>query len=101
MPAGSPGTQGLLDAGPRREALKSFLTEVVLPNYPLLPYDKHAADWHAHERARLQQSGAPRPFVDGQIASIAATRGLVLVTRNVRDFTGFRELEVHNWHPLD
>jgi tRNA(fMet)-specific endonuclease VapC len=35
-------------------------------------------------------------FVDGQIAAIAATQGLVLVTRNISDFVAFDGLQLLN-----
>lgn len=41
--------------------------------------------------------GYAAPFVDGQIAAIAATRGLELVTRNVRDFQHYEGLSVISW----
>jgi len=53
--------------------------------------------WPARERARLSKAGRRPPFVDGQIAAIAATNGLVLVTANPKDFTVFRGLEVTDW----
>lgn len=62
-----------------------------------LPYDVAAATWHAEERARLSASGAPPPLVDSQIAAIAATNRLTLVTRNTKDFKRFRGLKVENW----
>jgi predicted nucleic acid-binding protein len=37
------------------------------------------------------------PFADAQIAAIAATQKLVLVTRNTADFATFEGLEVRNW----
>lgn len=37
------------------------------------------------------------PCVDGQIAATALTHGLVLVTRNVRDFAPFDGLTVEDW----
>lgn len=40
----------------------------------------------AEERARLDKEGMPVPFVDGQIAAIAKSNDLILVTVNVRDF---------------
>jgi tRNA(fMet)-specific endonuclease VapC len=39
----------------------------------------------------------PPPFADGQIASIAATRDLTLVTANVADFERFEGLRVEDW----
>ncbi|HET6611150.1 MAG TPA: hypothetical protein VFG83_04145 [Kofleriaceae bacterium] len=64
---------------------------------PILTYDAIAAEWHAQERARLAKTGRSAPFVDGQIAAIAAVSGLILVTRNVKDFRRFKGLEVSDW----
>ena len=85
-----------LPAGKRRRAidmvLDAFSTVLVI-----LPYDASAATWHARERARLTRLGKAPPFVDGQIAAVSAVNELVLVTRNVRDFSGFTGLEVESW----
>ena len=63
----------------------------------MLDYDREAADWHALERARLRSTGKKPPFVDGQIAAIAFVNDLILVTSNVRDFEGFRGVQVQSW----
>lgn len=65
--------------------------------HPVLSYDEAAARWHARERARLARAGLTPAFVDSQIAAIAATRNLILVTRNTRDFECFDELRLENW----
>lgn len=80
----------------RRDALDVFVRGLPA-RFPVLPYGQRAATWHAEERARLEAAGKPRSFVDGQIASVAATHGLVLVTRNQRDFAGFHDLQVESW----
>jgi predicted nucleic acid-binding protein len=49
------------------------------------------------QRARLEARGQKPSFADGQIAAIAATQGLVLVTRNTSDFEPFDGLELLNW----
>ena len=82
----------------RKNQIEIFLIEVILPNFDILPYDHKAAAWHARERARLSSSGRTPPFVDGQIAGIAAVNNLTLVTRNVRDFDFFRDIRIENWH---
>jgi tRNA(fMet)-specific endonuclease VapC len=87
----------LLPRGRRRTALESYLDDVVQPSFTVLPYDEAAAGWHGRERARLEALGRPAPFVDGQIAAIAHTNGLVLVTLNTKDFSRFKDLEVENW----
>jgi tRNA(fMet)-specific endonuclease VapC len=86
-----------LAAGKRRSAVNAYLREVVRRTFPVLPYDEVAATWHAEERARLELLGRPTPFVDGQIAAIARTRNLALVTANVRDFAVFEGLAVEDW----
>lgn len=81
----------------KRQAIESYLREVIAPSMPLLPYDARAAEWHAVERARLMSAGQTPPFVDGQIAAIAAVNELILVTRNVEDFAHFQGLRVEDW----
>lgn len=86
--------------GRRRRALEDFLDE--LPSrYPVLPYTEAAGGWHAAERARLERIGTPGSYSDGQIAAIAATQDLTVVTRNVKHFRGYRDLRVENWWPDD
>lgn len=86
-----------LPAGKRRTALEDYLQDVVRSSFPVLPYDDTAAEWHGKVRARLEEGGRTPPFVDGQIAAIAHTRGLVLVTTNTRDFRPFPDLETADW----
>lgn len=83
--------------GRRRSAVEAFLSDVVRMTLPILPYDDRSAEWHAHERARLERLGRSAPFVDGQIAAIAAVHALTLVTANIRDFRTFRGLSVVDW----
>lgn len=81
----------------RRHTLEQFLRLVLAPTVPVLPYDSRSAEWHAHERARLTARGKTPAFIDGQIASVARVRGMVLVTNNVSDYTDFEGLIVENW----
>src|SRR3954471_3138914 len=81
-----------LPAGKRRTALEEYLHGVVRSSFPILPYDDAAAEWHGKERARLEDDGRTPAFVDGQIAAIAATNSLVLVTSNAKDFRPFAGL---------
>lgn len=86
-----------LAPGHQRDALTRYLDEVVRRTLPILPYDEAAAYWFARERARLVGIGQTPPMNDGMIAATAATRGLILVTRNTSDFDGFDGLHVENW----
>lgn len=87
-----------LSASTKRRTIEAYLDEVVKATLPILAYDEAAASWHASERARLVTSGRTPPFVDGQIAAIAAVNGLVLVTANVADYGAFSGLVLENWH---
>ena len=88
---------GRLARGKRQTELSVFLEEVLLPTIPILPYDERAAAWHAAERVRLERVGKTPPFADGQIAAIAFTNGIPVVTANPKDFRAFRSLSVLNW----
>ncbi|MBU2603390.1 MAG: type II toxin-antitoxin system VapC family toxin [Actinobacteria bacterium] len=81
----------------KRTLIEDYLAEIVASGLPVLAYDIAAAAWHAAERARLERAGAVPSFVDGQIAAVAHSQGLVLVTRNVTDFQNFAGLRVENW----
>ncbi len=81
----------------KREAIEHYLRRVVGPAIPILPYDPRAAEWHGMERARLTRLGRTPVFADGQIAAIARTNDLVLVTRNVDDFAPFTGLQISPW----
>ena len=86
-----------LPKGKRRDAIDTYLFDVVKASFPILAYDEAAATWHGHERARLEGLGKSAPYTDGQIAAIAHVNGLTLVTFNVKDFARFKDLSVTTW----
>ena len=86
-----------LPVGKRRSTLDFYVQSVIRDRFPILPYDHSAAEWHARERVRLEAGGKTTPFIDGQIAAIACTQNLVLVTSNIRHFAAFQDLEVADW----
>jgi len=71
--------------------------ESVLFKFPILPYTQEAAIWHGQEAARLQRIGKSPPFIDAQIAAVAKTHHLTLVTRNTADFEHFSDIWLENW----
>ena len=83
--------------GRRRDYVAGYLLDVVRPTHPVLPFDAAAAEWLARERARLDARDTPRPLVDGMVAATAATRGLVLSTRDTDDVAGYDGLHVEDW----
>jgi tRNA(fMet)-specific endonuclease VapC len=86
-----------LPVSAKRSAIETYLNEVVAVTMPVLAYDERAAEWHARERARLTSAGKTPAFVDGQIAAIAVTHGLALVTLNKVDYQDFDDLAIENW----
>lgn len=90
------GCERLLPSA-KRTVIATYLKDVIGPTIPILPYDQQAALWHAAERARLAGIGRLPPFADGQIAAVAATNDLTLVTFNLDDYAFFKELRVEAW----
>lgn len=68
-----------------------------LRHFPILNFDKEAAEWLGLERARLVSEGKTPSYIDGQIAAIAKRNNLTLVTRNIKDFKHFSNLLLENW----
>ena len=87
----------VLPASARRTELEAYRRGLLNGGLEIAPFDESAADWMASERARLLKKGAAPAYRDAQIAAVAASRELVLVTRNVEDFKGFRGLKIQNW----
>jgi len=80
----------------RRDKLEAYLNEFI-NTLPILPYDEKAADWHSGEQVRLSNEGLTPAFIDSQIAAIAASNRLIMVTRTVDDFVQFDGIDVENW----
>lgn len=89
-----------LPASTKRTVIEAYLKDVVARAIPILSYDQRAALWHAQERARLTQIGRMPPFADGQIAAVAATNGLSLVTFNYDDYAAFQDLRLEDWREV-
>ncbi len=77
-------------AGHNRSLVDSLQFEVV-------PFDKEDACQAGEIRAALAASGTPIGPYDVQIAGQARARGLVLVSRNLREFQRVDGLSVENW----
>lgn len=86
-----------LDASKRKIELECYLAMLKENGLIILPYDQRAADYYAKERVRLQQKGQTCAYVDGEIAAIAVSGNLTLVTRNIDDFKNIRGLKIENW----
>lgn len=82
---------------PKRKEKIGDLLNWAVTLMPILPYGDEAAEWFAQERSRLTKIGRTPSYPDGQIAAIAAVNNLIVVTRNVKDFADFHDIEIENW----
>nr|WP_189051037.1 tRNA(fMet)-specific endonuclease VapC [Aliidongia dinghuensis] len=63
----------------------------------VLPFDEAAADHSADIRATLERRGLPIGGYDLLIAGHARSRGLVIVTGNLKEFTRVDGLRAEDW----
>ncbi len=86
---------GALPEGARRTELETFSRELLQAGPEVLPFDRDAAIWLAkREPERLRRNWSP---LDGQLAAIAASRELSLISREASRFAGLPDLRVEDW----
>ncbi len=78
--------------GERRDRIASILSQLQLH-----PFDEAATRRYATVRARLEESGQPISERDTQIAAVALSRGLTVVTGNTREFGRVDGLKIEDW----
>ena len=78
----------ILPTGRRQTALASAIEAILREDFldRILPFDSDAAREYARIAAACRFAGRIVPPTDCQIAAIACSRGMAVVTRNVRDF---------------
>ena len=89
----------LVPAGRRRDELEAAMTRWLDIGFAerVLPFDSAAARAYAEIAAGRRSAGRPIAPADCQIASIARSRGMAVITRNVRDFEGIGIEVVDPW----
>lgn len=80
-----------------RTLMERYLREIC-SRYTVLDFDHAAARQAGLVRAHLQSLGTPIGPYDVQVAGVALSRQLTLVTRNTREFDRVPELRVENWY---
>lgn len=87
----------LLAPGKRRSALEAWLEALITTYHDrILPFDLESARRWGRAFAQARLRGEARPTVDSQIAAIASSSGLAVVTRNVGHFASFEDVTVVN-----
>ncbi|MCY4229392.1 MAG: type II toxin-antitoxin system VapC family toxin [Alphaproteobacteria bacterium] len=78
----------IMPPGRRRDGLAQGLERMLRTGFAnrILPFDSTAASAYAEIAATRRAMGRPMPEADCQIAAIARSRDMAVVTRNVRDF---------------
>lgn len=87
-------------AGKKRDLIFDDLVDDIQANYEIIQYDNHSAWIHADIRSRLKEQGIGIDFQDSQIASIAVSNNMILVTRNIKHFEPIQKvspLMLENW----
>ncbi|MDP8236215.1 MAG: PIN domain-containing protein [Candidatus Erginobacter occultus] len=83
--------------GPNPEKHLLNLEKLLLPAINVLDFDLRAAYIAGEIRAGLEKRGKPLSFTDIQIAAIALSNQLILITGNTGHFTRIPALRVENW----
>jgi toxin FitB len=78
--------------GLRRRSLlrkEAWLRQMLADKGEVLPVTDAAARWSGEKRSFLESTGRAATQADSLIAACAWEHGLILATRNVKDFQGF------------
>ena len=91
----------ILPAGRRRDSLFTQIERTLREAFDnrILPFDTLAAKSFSTIAAMRRSAGRPTSQSDCQIAAIARSRDLALVTRNIRDFTDIGISLINPWEP--
>ena len=90
----------IMPAGKKRDFYFDTLVDKIQAEFDIIQYDNHAAWIQADIRSRLRENGTPVEFDDTQIASIAVSNGMILVTRNTKHFEPIQKISplmLENW----
>jgi tRNA(fMet)-specific endonuclease VapC len=71
--------------------------EEIFDSYEILDFDLNAAIQFGVDKSILKQTGQLIDDADIQIASIAKTNSMVLVTHNLKDFQRISNLQIEDW----
>jgi len=87
---------GLVLGDQGRQILRR-IEDRILSVVTVLAFDEPAARRFAEVKATLQRRGEPLEDADMQIAAVALTHDLTLVTDNTRHFVRIASLRLENW----
>ncbi|MBQ0050804.1 MAG: PIN domain-containing protein [Treponema sp.] len=89
-----------LPDGIKKARLEDYLLNNIQANFEILPFDANTAWVYTDLRTRLEEAGTPVPDADLKIAATAISNGMILITRNLKDFENIKKhstLAILNW----
>ena len=87
---------GIMKVSNKTRLLKLF-EDVLLPRATILSFDFSAAKKYGEIKSLLEKQGIPLAHADLQIASIALSMNMTLITGNLKHFQRVPKLSVENW----
>ena len=90
----------IMAEGKKKTFIYEKLVNDIQSQFDIIQYDRHAALIQADIRSRLRAKGIGIEFQDSQIAAIAVSNCMVLVTRNIKHFEPIQEISplmLENW----
>jgi tRNA(fMet)-specific endonuclease VapC len=87
-----------IEKSPKKKIERRKKIDMILSLVKIFSMDIDAALHYSRIRVYLEKSGIPISERDLQIASIARSRGLCLVTHNVEEFTRVPDLVSVDWY---
>lgn len=87
----------LFGAGLSKIPENSEETVKLLGKLDILPFDTNAAERASEIHSTLSSNGQQINIKDILIASIAIVNEMILVTRNIKDFSRIKDLKIEKW----
>ena len=87
---------GLTRNAPRARKIAPLI-DTLLASLKVLPYSEADARETGRIRAELESSGSPIGLCDAMLAGVARTRGLVMITHNLAEFSRVSDLRTEDW----
>ena len=81
----------------KQKERSKYILDIFLSAYNILPFDEEDAIVFGEIRALLNNQGTPIGPYDLQIASQGVSKGLVVVTHNVKEFCRISNLNFEDW----
>lgn len=89
-----------LESGKKQEILEDFLLNQIQTNFEILAFDKNCALIYTDLKIRLEKLENSMPDACLKIAATAISNGMILITRNLKDFEPLLDcstLCLENW----